>query len=388
MMRNLRESILKCLYKYPDNDEKLIKSLDKIITKHGNSAYSTIFHVLTHLDLPADEAELFWREIIDHRKSMIKTLSRDVNLRTAICDYFCSIRKTLKNPIFVEIHIFEKTIYTAKFDKLTGLYNRTYFDEAIYRETSRAARHNAQFSILFLDLDDFKRINDTYGHFAGDAVLKSVSQAILDKIRLQDIAARYGGEEIIIILPETGKATGLVLAERIRKMVEKLKIKFEGKKLSITVSCGLASYPIDATEEHDLVKLADMAMFRAKTSGKNTVTPYSENKRRFIRIDFSADIMVRQISLAGSPELKMANSKNLSESGILFTSNMPYDIGSKLQIQIPISECDETIVVIGTVVRTEIYGQDQYDIGVSFLEMDSSTKSELSSFLSRILTRQ
>lgn len=384
-MRNLRDSILKCLYKFPDNDKQLIEGLEKIITRHGEKAYSTIFHVLTHLDLPADEAKVFWQEIIHHRQSMSTALSREINLRTAICDYFCSISKTLKNPIFVEIHIFEKTIFTAKYDKLTGLYNRSYFDEAIYRETARASRYDNQFSILFLDLDDFKQINDSYGHIAGDNVLKAVSQTLIEGIRLQDIAARYGGEEIIIILPETGKVKGLVIAERIREMVENLKIDFEGNPLSITVSGGLASYPIDATEEHDLVNLADMAMFRAKGAGKNTITAYSENKRRYIRVDFATDIIIRQINIEESPDLAVVNSKNLSLSGILFTSKIPYDIGSKLQIHIPFSELNETIAVIGTVVRTEFYEPDHYDIGVSFLEMDSDTRSELSNFLSKKL---
>jgi hypothetical protein len=222
---------------------------------------------------------------------------------------------------------------------------------------------------------------------AGDTVLREVSKAIIDEIRLQDIAARYGGEEIIIILPETGKVTGLVLAERIREMVENLKINFEGEQLSITVSGGLASYPIDSTEEYELVKLADMAMFRAKGSGKNTIVPYSENKRRYIRVDFAAEIKIRKISIEKGSALQIASSKDLSMSGILLTSKIAYDIGSKLQIQIPFAELNETIVVIGTVVRVEFYEEEHYDIGVSFLEMDSNTKNGLSSFLSKKLAK-
>ena len=384
-MKNLRSAILDCLDHFHDNDKKLIKALEEIIDQFGKEAYSTIFHVLTHLELQPEEAETYWQKIIEHRQVMSKSLGREVNLRTAVCDYFCSISKTLKNPIVVEIHIFEKTFNTAKYDTLTGLYNRNYFDEAIYRETLRATRYDTEFSVLFLDLDDFKQINDTYGHFAGDTVLREISKAIIEKIRSQDIAARFGGEEIIIILPETGKVTGLILAERIREMVENLRIEYEGEQLGITVSGGLASFPIDATGEHELVKFADTAMFRAKGSGKNTIVSYSENKRRYIRFDFSADITVRQISLDNYPSLDKAHSKDLSMSGILFSSSKLYDIGSKVQMQIPFPELNETIDAIGTVVRTEFYTQEQFDIGVAFLEMDGETKSELSRYISKKL---
>jgi diguanylate cyclase (GGDEF)-like protein len=384
-MKNIRRAILDCLYDFHDNDKQLIKALNEIIDQFGRESYSTIFHVLTHLELSPEEAEPYWQKIIEHRQKMSKSLGREVNLRTAVCDYFCSISKTLKNPIVVEIHIFEKTFTSAKYDNLTGLYNRNYFDEAIYREASRSTRYDTEFSILFLDLDDFKQINDTYGHLAGDTVLKEVSEAITEKIRSQDIAARYGGEEIVIILPETGKVTGLILAERIREMVENLKIEGEGEQLGITVSGGLASFPIDATGAHELVKFADTAMFRAKGSGKNSIVSYSENKRRYIRFDFSADITVRQISLDSNPSLDKGHSKDLSMSGILFSSSKLYDIGSKIQIQIPFPELNETIDAIGTVVRTEFYTPEQFDIGVSFLEMDGETKSELSKYIAKQL---
>ena len=182
-MKVIRNKILQCLYKYSKDDEKLISELKAIIDEHGSETYAIIFHVLTHLDMDKDEAQSAWEEICSHRRMMSDKLGHSVNLRTAICDYFCSIQRSLKNPKVVEIHVFESTLNTAKYDSLTGLYNRAYFDESLLREIARAKRYDTELSVLFLDLDDFKYINDTFGHLAGDYVLKDVSQAIMDEVR-------------------------------------------------------------------------------------------------------------------------------------------------------------------------------------------------------------
>ena len=133
---------------------------------------------MTCLDLDIEEAGKCWFEIIDHYESLCVSTGRRISLTTAICDYFCSVHQSLKNPKVVELHIFEKTIRESNYDSLTGLFNRRYFDEAIERELSLAKRHNTELSLLFFDLDDFKEINDDYGHQAGDAVLKTVAKII------------------------------------------------------------------------------------------------------------------------------------------------------------------------------------------------------------------
>ncbi len=386
-MQVIRNNILQCLYKFSGDDAKLVQELEEIIKEHGNSTYPVIFHVLTHLDLPQQEAETAWPAICAHREKMSALLEHNVNLRTAICDYFCSIHKSLKNPKVVEIHVFESTLNSAKFDRLTGLYNRAYFDESIIREVARAKRYDTDLSILFLDLDDFKTINDTFGHPAGDHVLKEISQALIQTIRSEDIASRYGGEEIVIILPETSKTTALILAERIRSLIESIQLQFDDKSISITVSGGVASLPIDAMQAKDLVSFADRALLQAKAAGKNIIKPYSPNKRRFTRIDFFTTILVKQISMNKSPVPIPANAKNLSLTGILFESRRPFDIGTKIQLQIPFDEFNETLLILGTVVRIEVFGDNQYDIGVSFLEMDHNSKNEVSRYLLKQLSR-
>ncbi|OKY75536.1 MAG: hypothetical protein BM485_07305 [Desulfobulbaceae bacterium DB1] len=386
-MQVIRNKVLQCLYKFSGDDAKLIHELDEIIKEHGNLAFPVIFHVLTHLDLPQAEAETAWRDICAHREKMSALLEHNVNLRTAICDYFCSIHKSLKNPKVVEIHVFESTLNSVKYDRMTGLYNRAYFDESIIREVARAKRYDTDLSILFLDLDDFKTVNDTHGHPAGDHVLKEISQAIIHAVRTEDIAARYGGEEIVIILPETSKTTALILAERIRALIENLQLQFDGKNIGLTISGGVASFPIDAAGTSDLVIFADRALLQAKAAGKNTIQAYSPNKRRFMRIDFFATILVKQIRMSKSSTPVAANAKNLSLTGILFESRTAFDIGSKIQLQIPFDEFNETLLILGTVVRIEIFDNNLFDIGVSFLEMDHTSKNEISRYLLKQLGR-
>ena len=153
-MEKIRDSVLKCLERYK-NEARLVNELSRLVDTHGHDVYSIIFHVLTHLVIEPDEAEQCWKDILEHSEELNDILGRKVSLRTAICDYFCSIHKSLKNPKVVEINIFEKTVKASRYDSLTNLYNRQFFDETIEREINRARRHNLDLSILFFDLDDF-----------------------------------------------------------------------------------------------------------------------------------------------------------------------------------------------------------------------------------------
>ena len=308
-------------------------------------------------------------------------MGRKVSLRTAICDYFCSIHKSLKNPKVVEIHIFEKTVKASRFDSLTNLYNRQYFDETIEREINRARRHNLDLSILFFDLDDFKHINDSFGHLAGDKVLQTVAQVILSEKRSEDIATRYGGEEIVVILPETDKINAMVLGERIRQRVAATDIPYKGKKIRLTISGGLASYPFNASNTPDLMKCADQALYRAKGSGKNNISFFSEDKRRYLRINLNKNVMIRELGFDDG-ETQPARGKNICIGGILFENEFSIPIGTRVQVNIPTRE-DIPLVIIGTVVRVEKHNVRKYGIGISFsfLEMDKAIKNEISRWL-------
>ena len=175
-----------------------------------------------------------------------------------------------------KVLLYEKVEELAITDGLTGLYTRRYFFERFDEELQRSKRHGFKFSFLMIDIDDFKRCNDTYGHLVGDVVLKEVSHIAKWSAREIDLTARYGGEEFSIILPETDRAGAMLVAERIRKRVEENIFKAYDEKLKMTVSIGLAVYPDDSQEVSDLIERADKALYVAKSSGKNIVCEYKD----------------------------------------------------------------------------------------------------------------
>ncbi|MCS7279556.1 MAG: diguanylate cyclase [Thermodesulfobacteriaceae bacterium] len=162
----------------------------------------------------------------------------------------------------------EKELYTLSItDALTTLYNRRFQLEMLKNAKNKADRYGEPFSLLMIDIDNFKSINDNYGHEMGDVVLKKLAEIFLNNIRATDVASRWGGEEFLILLPNTNLDNALLIAERIRRQVEALKIDNLSK---ITVSIGVTAY--NGNENiNELISRADMALYEAKTSGKNTV---------------------------------------------------------------------------------------------------------------------
>lgn len=158
----------------------------------------------------------------------------------------------------------------ATSDALTGLYNRGYFSTKLEEEFQRSKRYDQHLSLLIMDADDFKSVNDTYGHQAGDAFLKALAKVILGVARQVDIVARYGGEEFVVILPQTDGDDAMVVSERLRGSIENMVIEFEGQSISRTVSMGIASLKDTRSETADtLLTAADHALYKAKKSGKN-----------------------------------------------------------------------------------------------------------------------
>jgi len=166
-------------------------------------------------------------------------------------------------------------------DSLTGLYNNRYFNREMALEFERARRHRRNLTLLFLDIDHFKRINDTYGHQTGDKVLETVGTIMLTRIRNIDVAvcvvgapfaARYGGEEFVAILPETSKEEGVIVAERIREAIAERKFESGGDPMGpVTLSAGVATLSEDDKTPEDLIGRADKALYAAKEGGRNRV---------------------------------------------------------------------------------------------------------------------
>ncbi len=159
----------------------------------------------------------------------------------------------------------------ARTDGLTGLYNRRHFDEQLARIVADSLAHGSPASLIVADVDHFKRVNDTYGHEAGDAVLRAVARVFLDCLRAEDVCARYGGEEIAILLPETSVERALEVAERVRKAIGSKPIQHGDRSIKVTASFGVAGYPESTALRDALFPAADKALYAAKNGGRDQV---------------------------------------------------------------------------------------------------------------------
>lgn len=159
--------------------------------------------------------------------------------------------------------------YQASHDKLTGLFNRNKFDEIFAKEIKRTKRYKNELSVIIFDIDNFKMVNDTYGHQIGDEVLKEISKIALDNVREQDITTRWGGEEFFILLPQTNLSGAVIVANKIR--ISTQNHIFTEKSLKITASFGVAQFCIENDDEKTIITRADELLYEAKRSGKNKV---------------------------------------------------------------------------------------------------------------------
>jgi diguanylate cyclase (GGDEF)-like protein len=287
-------------------------------------AFAETVRLLVHLEVPDDEAEALLGEVLKHRDTMGRALGRDPGLRVAAVDYLSNVDRRLVNPKIVEMSDFERTERSAAIDPLTRLYNRRSFRDALDREVRRSRRYELGLSLAMLDLDDFKRVNDLYGHLFGDVVLQRVARLVRRSIREADVACRYGGEEIAVILPETERLGAYAVANRIR---EKIETSFRdevtgGRSVPMTLSGGLSTYPEDGLEPDVLVARADEALYIAKRGGKNRITPYHLERRRWVRYPAGPHARIRLDSSDEGASLS-AMALNLSRSGALLETSEP-----------------------------------------------------------------
>lgn len=167
--------------------------------------------------------------------------------------------------------------HLSETDEMTGLYNIRSFNNTLEAEIRKSARYKHIFSILMIDADSLKAVNDQYGHEAGNRLIKALTDSVKSCLRDTDILARYGGDEFIVLLPETGSESAVEVGDRIRKAVQNTAFDMEGNQIKTTVSIGIVSFPAHAENTDDLLKKVDRALYRSKDSGRNTVTLYCED---------------------------------------------------------------------------------------------------------------
>ncbi len=206
--------------------------------------------------------------------------SEDIDLIVPLVFFFGAFFVVLVGKLSLQTTIDIKQISVLKYETITdpliGIYNRRHFNQKLTEEILRAHRYNFQLSMLLLDIDHFKNVNDTYGHYIGDLVLKSLGHLLLKNVRETDIVARYGGEEIVVITPHTSVSAAADLAERLRQAVETSIMmptdeQEDRQAVTITVSIGVAGLDRQIINNQSLIERTDKALYRAKQGGRNRV---------------------------------------------------------------------------------------------------------------------
>jgi diguanylate cyclase (GGDEF)-like protein len=215
------------------NDEKIRKRYEN---KHKNCLYSTILLSLTHESFQERESKSLWNKIIAHMKKLNQILGRNVGISVASLDYLTNVKNTLSEPKIIEENKSAFIAGATTKDELTGLYLREVFDVVLKKEIEEANRKNTFLCLLMIDIDNFKKINDKYGHLKGDEVLSKIGTTINDSVREMDLAARYGGEEMVVLMPRVDIEQAYKAAQRIRKAIEQIQFK----EFFVTVSIGLS----------------------------------------------------------------------------------------------------------------------------------------------------
>ena len=227
-----------------------------------------------HTPFGAPEAAARLAAIEAHCRELAARLGRDVGLPVAALDYLQNISRDLIAPAIVERDLLQVLEHRSVTDPLTGLYNRYHFDATLTWEVARCLRYGDRLSLLLIDVDHLKAVNDRLGHQAGDWLLRRAAGAIRDNVRGADVVSRYGGDEFAIILPDTDVQSGRLVAERIRSCVEaSIGTGGTGGATPGTVSGGLAELALApvADSEARLLLAADQALYLAKRRGGNCV---------------------------------------------------------------------------------------------------------------------
>ncbi|HYS77762.1 MAG TPA: GGDEF domain-containing protein, partial [Candidatus Dormibacteraeota bacterium] len=271
-----REELAGILREDAHNEERILRRLEQIRTQSGIQVYTALLLILTGLAFEESEARRHWEEILKHRRALGQSLQRDIGLRIAVLDYFVNVNQQLTSPRLIDLSLADRTDPSSPIDARTGLWSGRQFLSALQKEIRRAKRYRLDLTVLYLDIDDFREINERHGELVGDVLLREVAILIKNKIRDIDMAARMAGEEFALILPETERMGAFLVAERVRKDMERHFVRrdIDGRPIAMTVTIGMAKYPEDAAIADRLVRRAEEAMHQAKARGGNAVGVY------------------------------------------------------------------------------------------------------------------
>jgi len=336
-------SILFCNKQDPTQKEEELASQ---LSREESGSYSALLYHLCTLELSEAEAKDACYAARQHMADLEKNLGRKIGFRVALLDYLVNIYPQMECPKFIEMKAYSELLDQTALDSLTGIYNRGYFENLILKEINRSARYGNFFSILLLDIDDFKKVNDTLGHMAGDKVLRDFASLMKDHLRAEDIAARYGGEEFVIILPQTDTEGARGFGQRLlRKSGDH---RYPGD-VSVTFSGGVATYPDHGYSRDDLVYLADRGLYASKLEGKNRISVVNDGRRDTLRYKAGGEFFLAP----QNREKAAAYMRDISVTGIAGTTMADLESGEIVYLEVQDRDEESTYVLTAQVMWIE-----------------------------------
>jgi diguanylate cyclase (GGDEF)-like protein len=371
------EAIYALLYRDDLSVERLVEELSGLEQREGPVVYVELIYLLSHMRFEPDEAREQWEGVIRHRKELGAAVGYPMDLYVALVSYFVQVSRQLVNPKVIELRLFEETRASAYKDELTGLHNFRFFQEFLRWEVKRCERSGGEFSIAMGDLDNFKSYNDRFGHEVGNLALGAVGK-VLQKIgRDQDVAVRYGGEEFVLIMPETSKEDAGRVANRVCEAIAELEVWPADPTSRVTMSIGVASYPADALASEGLIRCADRAMYTAKAKGKNQTQLYGANRRALPRIQVEVEGEIRVLEAQSVP----FHTLDISERGLRFRAARSLPLNSMVEFALNLPGQGQAIKAHGRVVRIQEAEDGGYQMALSIMDIDRREYVALTRYL-------
>lgn len=343
--KEFADELMQKLYCGEGEDALLLRYLD-IQKSDSEQFFSTYMKLLCELDMDEEEARYHYKQIQHHEAKLERAAGRILGFRVAMLDYLLNINPKLECPKIIEFSTYTTMLAQTTLDGLTGVFNRRYFDNQLCIELNRSKRYNHTFSLLLLDIDDFKKINDTYGHTVGDNVLEEFAGILKNHLRSEDIAARYGGEEFTLLLPQTDLKGAKIFAER---LLEEARDFIYTDGIRVTFSGGVGNYPHHGISEKELIETADKGLYESKLRGKNRITVLQEERRDNTRYPAEAPLVFSAHS--DTPDRGIL--KNISLTGIAGESPRPLSAGDIINLQFTHPEEHEEYDIAARIIWAE-----------------------------------
>lgn len=358
------------------------QALSSLAQAHPDmEVYRNYFYLLAHLEFQEADAIRHWDEFKNYHARFEKDLGYPIDTRISTLSYFINENKQLTNPKIIEMKVFQSTQDKVILDELTSLYNYRHFRERIKAEMESAVEREEMLSLIIVDIDNFKHVNDDYGHLAGDGILRQIAMLMKTEVSNEGETFRYGGEEFAVIVPRAGKQEVYDLANNLcEKIAEHAFINENSaprREMSITASLGIAAYPQDCDNSDALIENADKALYNAKGSGKNIVCLYSENQRRNKRLNLS----VQGGLTSFKPSSLRIRTLNVSKGGIRFICEQELARDSVVELKLDLANNDKDVVTALCRIINRNPDADTFVYGAEVVQINKRDRARFNRFV-------